>query len=465
MTSRPFEPNQAYKILIIDLVGLRLGKKGQTDHSEVKAHIETRGAAFHLGAAKAKSYSAGLHFFYQPDLSSEDEILPLTQNGDYDAVIAAATIIPKRSVFREGGVRIGAGTGNMQSLSWGGGSGVGGEAPLMNTPTFNSTATAQMAFKALFHFWPDLDFKTLHQRSVAGKFDTGKHLRDFPTEKLEGKTIAILGYGNIGREVALIARSLKLRIKIYARPRHRIWIESEGFEFAAAPGDASRGADILSVHTGLGPLDPASGRFANQQLVDATVLQGLKRGAILLNFDRGECVDAKALGQAMAKGVVRYAAIDADIFRTRKKLTGPLVPYLPLAKRFKSRILLLPHAAADTDHVSRVAGAKQAVDQIIAAITDRKISNLKGDLPAGYANAGPATLKAVGAVQQNTVAAAVANLEAMREVAHLAAIVKDFADAGDASSQTRNDSLLKASNRLRSLLNRLGLEGPYGDQS
>ena len=96
-----------------------------------------------------------------------------------------------------------------------------------------------------------------------GNFDTGKNLCEFPTEKLEGKRFAVIGYGNIGREVANIARAFNMDVVIYARSHHKDWIESEGFEYAATPADAAKGADFLSPHTGLGALDANSGTFAN----------------------------------------------------------------------------------------------------------------------------------------------------------------------------------------------------------
>ncbi|MFO1033774.1 MAG: hypothetical protein U1E15_06785 [Hyphomicrobiales bacterium] len=168
------DPARAYKVLVADLVGLRFDKKGKPDASAVKAHIEARGGTFHVGGmSPRKAYAPGLHFFYLPDLSTEAEILPLTKDGQYDAVIAAATFLPRDAKFALGGVRIGAGTGNMQCASWGGGNGVGGTAPLMNTPSFNSRATAQMTMKALLKVLPDLDVETPHKRSVAGRFDTG----------------------------------------------------------------------------------------------------------------------------------------------------------------------------------------------------------------------------------------------------------------------------------------------------
>ena len=64
------------------------------------------------------------------------------------------------------------------------------------------------------------------------------------------------------------------------------------------------------------------------------------------------------------------------------------MPYITLGQSFPGRIELLPHAAADTDHPSRVAGAKQAVDQIFAAIQFKRVTNLKGDLPIEYSDAG-----------------------------------------------------------------------------
>jgi lactate dehydrogenase-like 2-hydroxyacid dehydrogenase len=376
------------KVLICDLIGLKFDADGKPDPSQVKAHIEKIGGAFHVGQSEI-SDDGKVHFFYLPDLSTEGEILALTDRGQFDALIAAATLIPRGAVFNKGGVRIGAGTGNMGSASWGGGNGIGGVAPLMNTPGFNSRATAQMTFKALLRVRPDLPVNELHRRSVAGDFDTGKNLRDYPTEKLEGKTIAILGYGNIGREVAKLAAAFGMVVKIYARANHKARIEADGFNFASSVVAAATRADVMSVHTGLGPLDNARGKYANESLINDEILAALNQNAVLLNYDRGECVDVAALDKAMASGRIGHAAIDADIFKADDgSLSGPLVPYLPFAKKYPGRIELLPHAAADTDHPSRVAGAKQAVDQIIDCIVNKQVTNLKGDLPPGYVNAG-----------------------------------------------------------------------------
>ncbi len=215
----------------------------------------------------------------------------------------------------------------MACACWGGGDGAGGTAPLMNTPSFNSRATAQSAMKALLSVLPDLDVSEMHRRVVDGSFDTGKHLRDFPTEKLEGKRLAVIGFGNIGREVAKLGRAFGMNVTIYARARHQKWIESEGFTYASTPQEAAAGADVISPHTGLGAKG-AGGRFANEGLVDGSVLSAMNDGAVLVNYDRGEVVDASALAQALRSGKVRFAAIDADLFVAEDgSLSGPMVPY------------------------------------------------------------------------------------------------------------------------------------------
>ena len=108
----------------------------------------------------------------------------------------------------------------------------------------------------------------------------------------------------------------------------------------------------------------------------------------------------RSLNKALESGKVRYAGIDADLFKCSETgtLSGPMVPYLDVEKRHRGKLELLPHAAADTEHLSRVEGAKQAVDQIFDAIQYKHVTNLKGDLPDGYTSGGAKTVAGVGKV-------------------------------------------------------------------
>ena len=264
-----------------------------------------------------------------------------------------------------------------------------------------------------------------------------------------------------------------MNVSVYARAHHKDWIESEGFTYAASPVEAATGADVLSPHTGLGPLDAASGKFANDSVVNDDVLNAMNDGAIIINYDRGEVVNADALDRALASGKVRYAGIDADLFKNAEsgELSGPMVPYLALQEKHAGKLELLPHAAADTEHVSRVEGAKQAVDQIMDCICYKSVMNLKGDLPEGYTNAGAVTVNGVGKVTPNTLGSAIAdneNLTAIRDsIEELAAYWSAIASTPDAERRAElieryGARLIQSSNRYTSSIERLGLKGPYG---
>jgi lactate dehydrogenase-like 2-hydroxyacid dehydrogenase len=478
---RQDDPNRAYKVLIADLVGLKFDSSGRPDHSEVRDYIESKGGVFHDNALELHDFlktdkleTGKLHFFYQPDLSREQEILDKTANGQYDATIAAATFFPAAAKFDLGGVRIGAGTGNMGSASWGGGNGEGGDAALMNTPSFNSRATAQMAMKALLKVCPDLPVDEIHDKVVAGTFDTGRNLRDYPTERIESKRIALIGYGNIGRELAKLAQAFGMTVVIYARPVHKDWIESEGFIYASTPVEAARGADVISPHTGLGSLNAETGLFGNAGLIDEQVFEVMNPGSIVINYDRGEIIDAAALDQALTTGKISYAGIDADLFidANTGEFSGPMVPYREMEVRHRRKMELLPHAAADTEHLSRVQGAMQAVDQIYDAIQYRSVVNLKGDLPKGYTDSGAKTVNGVGKVTRQDIMKAGANNQVASELADMSAQMTAFwKTMADANSEQQREDLTKAKgaallmiiNRTIIKLNALGLRGPYSD--
>jgi len=475
--TRKDNPDRAYKVLVADLVGMKFDQNGNPDFSEVRDYIEEKGGVFHEGSIDEDSVlKAGIiHFFYQPDLSRIDEILPQTDKGQYDALIAAATFFPKESVFNEGGVRIGAGTGNMGSASWGGGGGEGGVAPLMNTPSFNSRATAQMVFKALLKTSPDLNVGMLHQLVIEKNFDTGKQLKDFPTEKIEGKRIGIIGYGNIGREVAKIAQVFNMKVVVHeALPNNQKWIESEGLIYAHSIEETAKGSDFITIHTGLGSPDLNTGKFANEGIIGENVLNLLNDGAVVINYDRGELIDAKALDSALSRGKVRYAAIDADIFKNpdNGNITGPMAPYIELEKNHSGKMELLPHAAADTEHISRVEGAKQAVDQIFSAIRFKKVINLKGNLPEGYTDEGATTVDGVGKVTPNRLSEQLRNdnfLKNMRKIVEEIHTIWGELESTQSPDLRKElierygSKLILASNTYASTMESAGLKGPYSE--
>jgi len=145
-----------------------------------------------------------------------------------------------------------------------------------------------------------------------------------------------------------------------------------------------------------------------------------------------------------------------------------MVPYRNIYEKHVGKMELLPHAAADTEHMSRVEGAKQAVDQIFDVIQFRKVTNLKGDLPAGYTDAGAKTVNGVGKVSS----ASVANLSAeqIQQLADSAHAMAAYWGAVNATQDSDRRAALVAqysemmvlnSNIYGTLLAQNGLQGPF----
>jgi hypothetical protein len=208
----------------------------------------------------------------------------------------------------------------------------------------------------------------------------------------------------------------------------------------------------------------------NAGVVGQSVLNAMNDGAVLINYDRGEVVDCAALDAALTSGKLRYACIDADLFVDAKTgaLSGPMVPYREMEVRHCGKMQLLPHAAADTEHMSRVDGAMQAVDQIFDLIQFKSVTNLKGELSVGYTDAGARTVNGVGAVTPGDLAR-VDNetiVQARKQAETMAAIWGAL--AATTNPDRRNDliarygaMLVKTGNQHQVLLEKFGLQGPF----
>jgi hypothetical protein len=147
-----------------------------------------------------------------------------------------------------------------------------------------------------------------------------------------------------------------------------------------------------------------------------------------------------------------------------------MTPYLELQKRFPQAFELLPHAAADTDHLSRVAGASQAVDQIIRAIRYHEVVNGKGELPSGYVAAGARTVPGIGKVSSQLLQQVASDAKQVAELRQMAETIAGFwsavASTGDAARRTElierhGSRVVLGSNRYAALMDVLGLKGPY----
>jgi D-3-phosphoglycerate dehydrogenase len=173
--------------------------------------------------------------------------------------------------------------------------------------------------------------------------------------ELADKTLAVLGLGRIGREVA--RRALALGMRVVA---HDPYIGAErfrelGIERAESLGDAVANADFVTLHLPL--TDETRG------VVDAELLGRFKEGARLVNAARGELIDEAAVVDALRSGRLAGAAL--DVF-SAEPYSGPLLEL--------DNVVATPHLAASTEEAQDRAGVIVA-QQVAAALEGELVTN------------------------------------------------------------------------------------------
>jgi D-3-phosphoglycerate dehydrogenase / 2-oxoglutarate reductase len=172
----------------------------------------------------------------------------------------------------------------------------------------------------------------------------------FAGTELADKTMALLGFGRIGRLVASRARALGMRTVAYDPYVTAERIAELGAEQAPTIEAALATADVVSLHL---PVTPAT-----RGIIDADRLALLRPGALLVNAARGALVDEAALVAALRSGRLAGAAL--DVFAQE-----PLPADSPL--RDAPNLLLTPHLAGSTREAQDRAGVVVA-EQVVAAL-------------------------------------------------------------------------------------------------
>lgn len=121
-----------------------------------------------------------------------------------------------------------------------------------------------------------------------------------PHVELNGKTLGVVGAGNIGRQTIAVGRALGMNVLVYNRTKKE---DSEGVRFTTLE-DVFRNADFLSLHC---PLNDATKHLVNEE-----TLAMMKPGAFLINTARGGLVDEKALIEALRTKRIAGAGLDVQ---------------------------------------------------------------------------------------------------------------------------------------------------------
>ncbi|HEV2123340.1 MAG TPA: phosphoglycerate dehydrogenase [Chloroflexota bacterium] len=171
---------------------------------------------------------------------------------------------------------------------------------------------------------------------------------------LRGKTLAIIGTGRIGREVAARAQPFGMRLLAYDLYPNQEWASSAGVTYLPLDQVLAE-ADVVTLHA---PSTPET-----QHLLNRETLAGCKRGVYVVNTARGELIDEQALLEALDSGQVAGAALDVFASEPPTDAQRPLIAH--------PNVIPTSHCAGATVEAQR-RGAEIALQEVLRVARGEK---------------------------------------------------------------------------------------------
>jgi len=290
----------------------------------------------------------GIEVDFQPALGKDKEKLAATVSNYDGLAIRSATKVTAKILEQARALRVigraGIGVDNVDIPA-----ATARGIIVMNTPFGNSITTAEHAISlmlALARQIPEADASTR-----AGKWEKNK----FMGVEMFGKTLGVIGCGNIGSIVADRALGLKMKVIAYdpfLSPDRATDLGVEKVEI----DELLKRADFITLHT------PLTDKTRN--IINADAIKTMKKGVRIVNCARGGLVDEGALYEALKNGRVAGAAF--DVFVTEPATENPLFN-LP-------NVVCTPHLGASTNEAQENV-ALQIAEQMSEYLLRGAISN------------------------------------------------------------------------------------------
>lgn len=232
-----------------------------------------------------------------------------------------------------------------------------------NVPHYGENTVAEHTFALILSLSRKLH--AAYFQGLRGEYRI-RELRGFD---LYGKTLGVVGAGNIGLHVIRIARGFGMRVLAYDVRPHPLLAEVLGFTYTDLD-TLLRESDIVSLHV---PATPET-----YHLINRDTLSKMKRGALLINTARGSVVDTEALLWALEEGILAGAGLDViegeEFIKEESALLRMPVAEETLKKVVQAHLLLRRENVVFTPHIAF--NSHEAVQRIL----DTTLENLKAYL-------------------------------------------------------------------------------------
>ena len=219
---------------------------------------------------------------------------------------------------------------------------------VINTPEASSASVAEMVMAHVYAL-----FRNLHDANRTMPLEGETKFKELKkaygkANELRGKTMGIIGFGRIGREVAKNAIGAGMKVIAYNRTQKEIEVPIEFFDGQKVVfkfktqsfEDVLAQSDVISLHI------PAQ----EKHIIGAEEIEKMKEGAMIINTARGGVVDEEALLEALDSGKIAGAGL--DVFEDEPK---PSVRLL-----MNERISMSPHLAGSTEEAQERIGMELA---------------------------------------------------------------------------------------------------------
>lgn len=198
---------------------------------------------------------------------------------------------------------------------------------VFNAPFSNTRSVAELALGEIIMLMRGVMDKSLKmhtgiwQKSAKGSFE------------IRGKTLGIIGYGNIGSQLGILAELLGMRVLFYDIQDK---LPLGNAQKCKKLIDLLSNSDVISVHV--------DGRKDNNHLIGESEFMFMKEGVFFLNVSRGKIVDVDALARNLRSGKIAGAAVDVFPQEPPKNGVGFITPLQSIPN-----VILTPHIAGSTE--------------------------------------------------------------------------------------------------------------------
>ncbi len=210
--------------------------------------------------------------------------------------------------------------------------------PVFNAPFSNTRSVAELVIGEIVML-----LRRIPARSHAaheGRWD--KSAND--SHEVRGKTLGIVGYGNIGSQLSNLAEAMGMRVIFYD---HTDKLRHGNTESTSNLHDLLAQSDVVSLHV---PETPAT-----HGMIGRDEFAAMKQGAYFINNSRGTVVDLDALAEALRAGKLRGAAVDVfpvEPGSNSERFVSPL--------QGLDNVILTPHIGGSTEEAQERIGAEVA---------------------------------------------------------------------------------------------------------